>query len=111
MSIEKVFEALDDEAVQLLEATKGSDRDNDGNLVPIVSIKDRTNAFEAVIAYAALRAKAEPPKKLTESRFGTIFRDFHGATADDDAAPRRRTRAAKAAPGESGPINGTAGHA
>lgn len=88
MSIDNVFEAMDEEAVNLLKRTARPDIDADGDAKE-VSVSDHTKAFLAVVEYAMLRAKVEPPKKLGESRFGKLFDDFHGRTPDGGETRRR----------------------
>ena len=94
-TVDKVFSALDQEAISLLGKLDGEDRDRDGNLIPSVSISDQVKAFEAVVAYAALRAKVEPPKKLEASRFDTLKQQFHGT---DGGTPARGRASGKAPP-------------
>lgn len=97
-NLDSVFTALDAQAVSLLAKLDGIDRDADDQLLPAVAISDQVKAFNAVVAYAALRAKVEPPEELPESGFGALRTKYHG-TGDGGAPARRARRAAPAAPG------------
>ena len=97
MSTDALFNALDDAAIKLLdhitEANFVSAKNEDGLDAP-VTIVEHVKVFEAVVSYATLRAKSEPPKKLSESKFNDIQRRFRG----DSDTPRGRARSTKPAP-------------
>ncbi len=94
MSIEKLYDAMDAEAVKLLDRIHEGDLDVNGDPIK-TSVINHTKAFLAVVDYAMLRAKIEPPKpeELKESRFAAKFREFHGLDdGADGGAPKRRGR-------------------
>lgn len=103
--VDAIFKAIDDAAVKMLDRLDMQDIDKDGETIDI-SAADAVKVFEAVVAYAALRAKVEPPKKLEASSFERIRTQYHGGDATDGDAPERRTRRKPSSP----PV-GTAGTA
>lgn len=109
--VDAVFDALDQAAVELLARVKMPDRDKDGEIVPEISAADHVKVFDAVVEYAALRAKVEPPKKLAPTKFGSIHERFHGTAAADDGTPQRRSRRKSAPDPETAFNGGTSGSA
>jgi hypothetical protein len=85
-----LFAALDEGAIKMLQLLNPEAVDTTDDEPISVNAATKVKIFEAVVDYAALRAKAEPPK-LQESKFDAIRKRFHG---DGDEAPRR-TRAHK----------------
>jgi len=86
-----LFAALDEGAIKMLQLLNPEAVNLIEEEPVLVDAATKVKIFEAVVDYAALRAKAEPPKKLQESKFDAIRKRFHG---DSDEAPRR-TRARK----------------
>jgi hypothetical protein len=88
-----LFAALDEGAIKMLQLLNPEAVDTTEDEPIPVDAATKVKIFEAVVDYAALRAKAEPPKKLQESKFDAIRKRFHG---EGDEAPRRnRSRKAQ----------------
>lgn len=87
MNADQFFEKLDVAALDLLERCKKENIEtgDDGEIT--VTVAEHVKAFQAVMDYAALRAKLEPPKKAEGSKFDELRTRFHG----NGSAPGRRT--------------------
>jgi hypothetical protein len=85
MSTDVLFAALDDAAVKMLDLLSDMAYSDDPD-----GVKERIKVFDSVVDYAALRAKAEPPKKLGESKFNELHRRFRGDSSETKVRGRRR---------------------
>lgn len=95
--------ALDDAAAKLLERATAPDR-NEKDEATLVTLAERTKAFDSVVDYAKVRLTLAPPEK-TPSKFEQIKGAFDGA-----GKPRKRrgvaAEAEEAAGGGSDGVNG-----
>lgn len=95
---EALFAALDVGAVEMLKLLHPDAVDVDeesGDPVPVAAAT-KVKIFAAVTDYAALRAKAEPPK-LKESKFHGLRERFNGES-NPPAGRARKPRAARTEP-------------